>query len=334
MLILLATACFEARPSRGVIATFDNADGPELLDFPVPLRLGPAMIQDMGSAETLGAWDATGAPLALEVEAWDPDAESLVWVRVPRIAAGSTTDWIRVASGATTAAPGSVFGAFAGVWHLAPDEQTSFPDSSGHGRSARVLEPLAVDEGIAGPAAVFVDGAPAAVVDTSETLFQGWDAFTLELWILPEYGSDVAFEGGERGVITKDEGALTGGRLGRRGYEDPGKGTFQIDVRFGGQTHYGLGDVTDGAWSYVVATYDGAVYTLYIDGEPIFKAELVDTLADDASEPLVFGNRSRRPFLGRLDEVRVADVGRSAGWVAAQGRAVRGTFATLTAESP
>jgi len=68
--------------------TFNNTNSAEdLLNFPV---LGGADIRFV---------DGDGTPLDYEIEAWDdtPGSESAkVWVKVPRIDAGSTTDFIHL----------------------------------------------------------------------------------------------------------------------------------------------------------------------------------------------------------------------------------------------
>ena len=76
--------------------TFDNSgQAQDLDDFAVLVVLNSgnvdyADIQDQG--QDLRFFDTDGTPLAYEIEEWNESGDSLVWVRVPRIDAGSSTD--------------------------------------------------------------------------------------------------------------------------------------------------------------------------------------------------------------------------------------------------
>ncbi|NIS29622.1 MAG: DUF2341 domain-containing protein, partial [Actinobacteria bacterium] len=116
--------------------TFDNAgQDEELTDFPVMValsepRLDFADLQDAG--EDLRFLDATATQvLPHEIEIWNEAARSVVWVRVPRIGANSTTDHVWVYYGHPDAPDaqdaGSVWSdGFELVWHLSG----SFADST------------------------------------------------------------------------------------------------------------------------------------------------------------------------------------------------------------
>ena len=76
-------------------------------------------------------------PLSLpyEIEQWNPGGTSVVWVLVPQIDAGSTTDFIWMYFGNPAApdgqnAPGIWSSSYRGVWHL-----TNFTDSTGKGHT-------------------------------------------------------------------------------------------------------------------------------------------------------------------------------------------------------
>jgi hypothetical protein len=77
--------------------TFDNSGLGEQIDFPVPMRLD---VDGFDYQNTYGRKDLrfVGADLATvldhEVENWNDQGSSVVWVRIPRIAAGSDRDHV------------------------------------------------------------------------------------------------------------------------------------------------------------------------------------------------------------------------------------------------
>ncbi|MBN1674843.1 MAG: DUF2341 domain-containing protein, partial [Kiritimatiellae bacterium] len=124
-------------------AGYDPPDGGTLTNFPVLVRLGAHVAGfsygDFASAEghDLLFTDA-GATRALpyEIEAWDTNGESCVWVRVPALA--SSNNFIRAFWGNAAVADEPLAGltgppvwanGFAGVWHLGE----TLADSSAYG---------------------------------------------------------------------------------------------------------------------------------------------------------------------------------------------------------
>ena len=112
--------------------TFGNsfAGSETLTDFPVLVvlnssRIDYAKTQDAG--QDLRFYDADGTTqLAHEIEKWNESGTSYVWVKVPQIDGGSTTDHIWMYYGNPTAADGQNRTAvwsngFQAVWHLHSD---------------------------------------------------------------------------------------------------------------------------------------------------------------------------------------------------------------------
>lgn len=101
--------------------------GEELDDFPVLVKLEEGVSIDwdaLGNAGLCLVADDHATELAFESNVWNPGAESLVWVRVPAVAAGpaATVLWLYYGNFTNTdgCAPAlSVWNDdFAGVWHL------------------------------------------------------------------------------------------------------------------------------------------------------------------------------------------------------------------------
>ncbi|MDX2342528.1 MAG: DUF2341 domain-containing protein, partial [Acidimicrobiia bacterium] len=77
--------------------TFSNFGREQLDDFPILVRLDPVDIdytRTQTSGQDLRFVDADGTPLDYEIEDWNTGSVSYVWVRVPQIDAGSTSDSI------------------------------------------------------------------------------------------------------------------------------------------------------------------------------------------------------------------------------------------------
>ncbi|UQZ82466.1 Endo-1,4-beta-xylanase A precursor [Paenibacillus konkukensis] len=88
-----------------VMLTMDNSDGEEdLTDFPVPVTLNKSTIDYTVTSETDLKFynDDQTKELSYEVEKWDPNDESIVWVNVPLIHGHSSTDRIWLYYGGST----------------------------------------------------------------------------------------------------------------------------------------------------------------------------------------------------------------------------------------
>lgn len=129
--------------------TFDITVGgvPEnvtLTDFPLLVRLSESSISGFAyldfqsnDGSDLRFEDANGTPLAYEVDTWNTDGESLVWVKVPSLA---KDDVITVKYGCASPDandPTAVWLNYVGVWHGNQyDANYSSADSTSHGHLA------------------------------------------------------------------------------------------------------------------------------------------------------------------------------------------------------
>ncbi len=88
-----------------VMLTIDNSDGMEdLADFPVPITLSKTTIDYGVTSETDLKFynDDQTKELSYEVEKWDPNDESIVWVKVPLIHGHSSIDRVWLYYGGST----------------------------------------------------------------------------------------------------------------------------------------------------------------------------------------------------------------------------------------
>lgn len=91
----------------------------------VPIRLSESVINGFQYSdfnETDGTdlfiVDGAGTPLDYEIDMWNPDGETTVWVKVPQIAAGTVLTVYYKGAKNTDNVPNNVWSLFLGVWHF------------------------------------------------------------------------------------------------------------------------------------------------------------------------------------------------------------------------
>jgi hypothetical protein len=108
-----------------------------------------------------------------------------------------------------------------------------------------------------------------------------------------------------------------------------GGSTIKPTFSLPGDTHQlvGANDVTGGSWHQIVATYDGSLMRIYVDGvqDPNVLAK-TNAIEPSSFEKAFWIGQGDQPqnktwsaeWDGQIDEVRVSDVMRSAGWIQTQ----------------
>lgn len=109
-------------------------DGAETLkDFPLCVRI-PGSVELPAEKGMVRFVDEAGRLLAWEAEEWNPAGESIAWVRVPQLVAGTRLklEFRRNWAGVEAWPAGEVWrnGDYTGVYHLAPDSKAITRDSS------------------------------------------------------------------------------------------------------------------------------------------------------------------------------------------------------------
>lgn len=79
------------------------------------------------------------------------------------------------------------------------------------------------------------------------------------------------------------------------------------------------GDLVNGQWHHVAATYDGSRIRLFVDGVEVGAKTTTGSIDVEPSVPLWIGANppvtGSRPWDGKLDDVRLYDVGLSSGQI-------------------
>lgn len=146
---LCAALAFSARAEFTCELSFPQAPSTALANFPVLVRLAENAptgfsYADCPTASCIWFTDANDDAIPCDVDTWDDEGESLVWVSVPSLSSSATITMHWDASGAPAGQPASSqvwsLGNYVGVWHmnelLTDGTGTYTPDASASGWNA------------------------------------------------------------------------------------------------------------------------------------------------------------------------------------------------------
>ena len=332
---------------RRQIAIDNTGRTESFMDFPLLVRLDATTIdygQTQDAGQDLRFVDANGNLLDFEIESWDESGVSLVWVRIPQIAANSNSFiWMYYgnASAADGQAPAAVWGAdFQAVYHF-NENATGVGDTlsdSAAGLDGTNQGSSAVT-GIIGGGQHF-DGSDYVDLGSNRPFARNTSQATLSAWIntdtLAADGQIVGFLRGPGGHSARSRFEIV-----REGNEIAvyAKSTDTTSASEGLVTTTGAIQV--GQWHQVVATVDFATDSIkiYVDGQEQATSGSVsfvnNSTPDTNSMQGTVGveeNLSLSFFSGSIDEVRISTVARNADWVHAQFAAAQGSMVTIGSE--
>ena len=304
--------------------TFDNSDQfDHLEDFPVLVTLDPSRIdyaRTRDAGEDLRFVDEdTTTLLPHQIERWDEGGTSLVWVRVPKIVALSSTDHIWLyydnPDAPDTQAAEMVWDeGFVGVWHLNDDldDSTLFENHGTNDGSTDVAGKIADAQYFDGSAAIDAgnDESLAIVVRLS-----------VEAWIRiddPELDDFMTILSKKLETFSLD------------GYQFEYGPLADTGVIFGSGPDAGQAEGVDldTDWHHVAATIAPFSCRLYVDGEDLTTDPLCNRLSA-GSLPLTIGRNSGGGFFaGAIDELRLSATVRTGDWIRGSYRSVEGSLAS------
>lgn len=271
-----------------------------LSDFPVLVRLHTGNFafldarDDGGDLRLVAADDKT--PLKYHIEQWDPVNElALLWVRVPRLAPGSTTESFWLYFGNPKAVreedpKGTYDATTALVLHFdAKTDKVVDASPNAHAVAATAVTPLAQ-----GP----IDGA-ASFNGSSEVRVGG----------LNPQGAGLTFFAWVRVAEPQKESALFALGQGAQSFS-VGMTGMKVFARAGAVRVESTIDLSASSWHQVAATLGDGKLTLFIDGKPVAQAPTTATVPQGDA---VLGTG----FRGDLDEVVVSTSARTTDWIKA-----------------
>jgi len=318
----------------------DNATRGQLNDFPLLVALDAARI-DYAAVRADGAdiefRDADDTPLAHEIERWDPQGTSILWVRVPQIDAASNTDsiWMYYGDPAAQVAQDAVtvWGSYEEVYHLGDNGQV-INDSSARNYDGTSLgtDPVA---GFVGLAQNFAGAGQRVDLGNQRDFARAVAGLTIEAWVNPRASqNDGVVLGVARSADTVSRAEL------RVQANQTVRGSARTPDNGQGQDVATIQTIPLNAWSWLAVVYDfGADQgTIYIDGlvaQATPGLQLAPLSSDAPSSVARIGAnepaQSNNFFDGFIDEVRVAPAAMPADWVSAQNASMRDQLVTYSA---
>jgi hypothetical protein len=265
--------------------------------------------------------DSDGTVLPHDVDEWNDGAESLVWVRVPRVEA-STLDWITLywkrPGGNVPEQPNQVWSGWTSVHHLGAD----LVDVTGNGHDGSGATLPTPGVGPVGAGRDF-DGIDDRIELSGEAAYDYTTTMTLSLWLRVP-----AFDVGWQAAVTKADNSW---RLHRGG--DSNQLAFTTTHSGGTSRFDSVQAVTGDSWLHVVGVYDGAQKHLYIDGAIDRTVSYAQTLNENNAAVWVGANGTHggREWIGAMDELRLSSAPRSALWVNAEHASMTGALTSLGA---
>jgi hypothetical protein len=329
--------------TRRMHLDLDNGNGPEdLVDFPVLVVLDPTMIdysviQSGGEDLRFIANDLT-TELAYEIESWNSNGPSYVWVKVP-IIRSQTIDriWMYYGNSAANSGqdPASVWSnSYASVWHLASPTPSQFQDSTGNGNNLTSSGSIGASQILDGQvsSSLNFDGGDDFLSGTPNSSLDITGDITLMAWVYPESWNTIFPR------IIHYHSPSVKYVLGLVGEQ-----AISTEERcwWAGNPTADANAITDtlplNAWSHLAAVYNSSQssWTLFQDGVQIATVDADDIASN--TEQLSIGVRFETTGVifhidATLDEVRIIDGARSGSWIYAQHDVMIDGFVTYGSE--
>ena len=297
-------------------------EGETLHDFPALVRLGPH-VPGFSYGAFGGTWyslrftDDLGRRLPYEMQAWNTGGASYAWVRV-RDLTNSARLHAWWGNPAATQPPvyaldGSVWTpSYDGVWHLEPD----LADASGiHEPSTNSGSTDAA--GVVGRARRFAGGDASVAPRVTTSWYTSQRELTVSFWAKAEVATDGATPFGAESPVAGGP-AVT--RLCVRMMASPRAPYWRVAA---GDSEWSLGAYATGRWQLVTLVLSNATAYGAVDDGPMLLLGAYADLSGLALPP-VLGQRNGAayPFLGAVDEFRIAARALSPAWQRATYRTV------------
>ncbi|MGH8753275.1 MAG: DUF6701 domain-containing protein, partial [Burkholderiales bacterium] len=202
---------------------------------------------------------------------------------------------------------------YKGVWHLKEATNTTRQDSTSNNND--VTDPTnvaGVTTGKIDGAADFVPTDYLTISDAAQTGLDLGNTFTLQVWVKGTSAS----VGQTNSLIGKNGAVPNNSYVLRWCCTD----RLNLNWSFDGTANTNLnaaGALVAATWYYAVGVYDGTSMRIYRNGTFITSVTTSGASVYNSTGPFNIGARSdgTQPFAGTLDEARVSNVARSAGWI-------------------
>jgi hypothetical protein len=298
-----------------------------VLDFPVLVRLTGANF-NFTEAKQDGAdvrfTKSDGTRLAYEIERWNAaNGQGEIWVKIDTVFGNDSTHFVNMYCGnanalseSNSAAVFDTADGFRGVWHLGGNAHATVMDATIHHYDGTPSDTAPVPVGGAVGIAQSFDGVSNFIemkgTGGSSLNFPAHGFYTVSAWAyIDSFKTIVPGWNDHIDIVTK----------GNFQYNLQVNGTIWQFAEFQDQVGWDIvrGNAESGKWTYVVGVRDGPQEYLYVNGMCVDSSPGNDPgLAPrDTTKNLCIGRFSGLPlyyFDGKIDEVRISNVSRSADW--------------------
>ncbi len=291
--------------------------------------------------------DENGSPIPHEVDTWDADGESLVWVKLPSTAENTTITMYYGSIAASSEDTADVWTGYTGVWHF--EEATAAAAEHSYGTYANSTATEGIDGHIAEHTVTNETGRFGKGFRTNDS--GGYMVGNYNyggVWV-NDSGTDSPVDGGANFTIsgwfkhdsynyyydhffykrTRSDNTTQGAYINAFAIESNSNGGTNPQVWPRGSSAVGSRALNENqglqnTWAYLTFVYDGTTCTVYKDGVSTGSASIAACVDNDA--PLVFGNNCNiaagamgdAAWNGWIDEVRFSKGSKDAAWVAAE----------------
>ena len=296
--------------------------GAYITNFPMLFSVTDSNLKSTGNGGYVGKSDGTdifftasdgSTKLNHELESYNASTGQVIaWVQIPSLSPTSDTT-IYVYYGNSSASDqqnktGVWDSNYKGVWHLPNGSSLSATDSTSSSNNSTTITATATTGELDGGAAF--NGSQR--ISLPNIALSG-TAMTLEAWIKVSSFVDYAR------IFAKS--TASGGAP----WEDYGLGgssasSHQVAVSVGiGSISYSAytSAISSGTWYHLVGAYDGSHLTAYLNGTAGTPASVSGSIANDSQITEIGYNTTYSPqsWNGSIDEVRISNIARSAGWI-------------------
>ncbi len=308
--------------------TFDHsAVATNMSNFPIGIHLDTSIsgfswadIQDDGDdVRFVDSDDATALPY--EIELWDDGNDAWLWVQVPQIDGGSNTDFIYMYYGNTGSSSGEDADAvwdsnYVGVYHFSEASSTIYDSTSYANNSTAIASVTYAQTGGFGHSVLTGVGSYIDLSDSTDFEFNAADAFSVEAYVY-------VLAAGSEPIFTKMNDSNQNEYW--FGIEsDNSFGTLVDNDGSGWATGTATrqsGLVVDSTWEGVATTVSNTNIYEWQDGaaaSPNPSYAYSSGIFAGTSKAVIANHQGHStPFTGKIDELRVSKIQRSADWVKA-----------------
>lgn len=320
-----------------------------LTDFPVLVRVSAvngfdyARFKDPSGGGDLRFADANGQLLSHEIDTWNPAGESLVWVKVPSFNAATViTAYYGCANPDVVTASDVWSNDYVGVWHL---NESAAPMAESSGVSTPFTEgekpPSYAAAGAVGKSVDFSDDATTwatRLVAAQDSDLDGFGDFTIEWWSYQD-----GFNTKNTVKILSKEGTVRSWLVAQIAQEN--ETSISPFLNLGDST----GNSTEtnqlfipwmhpaaGSWSHQAFSRvrESGQCAAYLNGVSVRTKDMTTDVSYAGESELQLGGGGMSSFPGKIDEVRISRVARSADWIKATRDCVQAEdFANYEAEN-